>query len=79
MSNMTFCEAGKSVSAHSKCLYCGAYPDGFCRGPKPEDPRNVRIRQLEGEVNERNAQIVSLRLELAAYREREKTMGWAQE
>lgn len=78
MSGVTLCEAGKSICPESSCPFCGAPPSGFCRGPKPEDPRNARIRKLEAELNEQNAQIVSLRLELASYREREKTMGWAQ-
>lgn len=66
------CEAGKEISTEEKCYHCGAEPgeNSRCLGEKPPHPWiQERKEMIE--------QICQLRRELARYKEREKTMGWA--
>lgn len=63
------CEAGHEINTDHKCYHCGAEPgpNSHCRGES----------RLEQELKDARAQIVQLRLELARYKEREATIGWA--
>lgn len=62
------CEAGKEISTEHKCPYCGAEPgaSSYCRGEKKRTERDDLIEQL-----------TNCRRELARYKEREATIGWA--
>lgn len=66
------CEAGKQIRTDEKCHHCGAEPgpNSYCRGEKPPHPWVQERKELI-------EQICQLRSELARYKEREKTMGWA--
>lgn len=69
---MMICQAGKEISTDHKCHHCGAEPgpNSHCRGEK-------KRTAWEQERKELIEQLTQARRELARYKEREATMGWA--
>lgn len=65
---------GKQINhytAEQMMEYAEAAKDGMCK--------NITLENALQREKELQSQVVDLRNELRSYREREKTMGWAQE
>lgn len=65
------CEAGHKIDTEHTCYFCGEPP-----GPNARC-RNKPVDTTRQELKEAHALICTLQNELRQYREREKTMGWA--
>lgn len=70
------CEGGNYLAENQTCHVCGRKSHQNCGKPL-EDPRNIKIRQLQAEIADKNSLIVDLQNALKSYREREKVQGWS--
>lgn len=66
---MSKCEAGTEISETLQCYKCGAFPSETCRGMKPPDARDIRIKELA-------EHIALITNQLRNYKEREAVTGW---